>query len=118
MDTFFPPIEKLEKYIETGVPPKNVHDFVNTSFDVAQKLKFGRHPHYVTDFLLALQNKINNDPIISDMCKQDPMLKNKCEAFNKIMQNNLHIYGGKRRRTIRRKRNSRRKTKNALRKSR
>jgi|LauGreSBDMM110SN_4_FD.fasta_scaffold06349_2 hypothetical protein len=93
---------KLRTYLEQGINDSDIPDFIHTAFKVGQQLKIKKLIGPEKNLFNGIQNKMETDARIHNICQAPGMWKDKCDAFKRMMANNLHLYGGKRK-TMKRK---------------
>ena len=85
----------IRNYLVNGIPHGEEPNFIQESFIFVQLMGFRQIPEKYTRFIKLVQEKLNNDSDINYACRNNPQLENQRLAFNRILSNNLHIYGGK-----------------------
>jgi hypothetical protein len=94
----------IRNYLLNGIPPGEEANFIQESFMFVQIIGFRQVPEKYTRFIKMIQNVLNNDSDVLYACRNNSQLENQRLAFNRMLSNNLHIYGGKKTRRHKRRR--------------
>ena len=87
---------KLRTYLERGINDSDIPDFIHTAFKVGQQLKIKKLSGPEKNLFNDIHNTMESDARIQHICQAPGVWKDKCDAFKRMMANNLHLYGGKR----------------------
>jgi hypothetical protein len=100
---------QIRTYVERGIPDSEIQEFIEIVFKVAQKLNIKPLTINEKNLFTQIKNIMKNDTRIINTCHNSRLLKDKCDALIRMLKNNLHINGGRRKTMKRRKKMKRTK---------
>ena len=109
---------RIRTYVERGILDSEIQNFIETVFKVGQKLKINPLTKNEENLFTQIKHIMKNNVNIKIKCQDSRLLKDKCEALMRMLENNLHIHGGRRKTMKRRKRVKRTKRMKRIKKSR